>query len=383
MKRNLSKTLAIVMALALALSLAAVTAFAAVTYTPVAGGETTMVKNLVVDADATIPAISFTYTIAAGTPVAATDENGMEIIAGPNPEAVVITPASFPSGNDANAGVPVDYADQSATGKKYDTANAKFDFSGVSFPAPGVYRYVVNEVDGGAPGVTYDTSARYLDVFVTANDSDELAVSAYVLRKVASSFVLATEGENAGKYVYDQDPDVKTDGYTNEVVSHDLEFSKAITGNQADKTKKFTFTLVLTDVNPGTYTVEIVGNDVVTDSATQTASTLVVPDGETGGTYTFSLTDGDSVKIYGLPEGYGYTLTEEAQDYTSTEKLDGYQDETSGTDVAADVKTGYTNTRNGIIPTGVIITVAPFVIGILVFGAIILYMVSKRRRAEY
>jgi hypothetical protein len=44
---------------------------------------------------------------------------------------------------------------------------------------------------------------------------------------------------------------------------------------------------------------------------------------------------------------------------------------------------GYTNTRNGVIPTGVIITVAPFVIGILVFGAIILYMINRRKRAEY
>jgi hypothetical protein len=51
--------------------------------------------------------------------------------------------------------------------------------------------------------------------------------------------------------------------------------------------------------------------------------------------------------------------------------------------IAPLTKVGFTNTRTGVIPTGVIITVAPFAIGILVFGAIMLYVVNRRRRAVY
>ena len=40
----------------------------------------------------------------------------------------------------------------------------------------------------------------------------------------------------------------------------------------------------------------------------------------------------------------------------------------------------FTNTRNGIIPTGIILTIAPFAIGLLVFGAVVVFLVAKKRR---
>ena len=43
----------------------------------------------------------------------------------------------------------------------------------------------------------------------------------------------------------------------------------------------------------------------------------------------------------------------------------------------------FTNTRTGIIPTGILLTIAPFAIGILVFGAIIIFIVIKRKRRPY
>jgi hypothetical protein len=47
------------------------------------------------------------------------------------------------------------------------------------------------------------------------------------------------------------------------------------------------------------------------------------------------------------------------------------------------IKTGYTNDRTGIIPTGVLLTIAPFAIGILLFGALIIFFIAKRRRNNY
>ena len=55
----------------------------------------------------------------------------------------------------------------------------------------------------------------------------------------------------------------------------------------------------------------------------------------------------------------------------------------TGTNVSTDIKTGFTNTREGIIPTGVIMTIAPFAIGICGFGAIIIFIISRRKRRNY
>ena len=73
MKRKLSTALVMLLAFVLLLGTTAITASAAeTTYQPI-GGSTSFVKNLVVDADANIPNISFTYSIRRGTAIPATD----------------------------------------------------------------------------------------------------------------------------------------------------------------------------------------------------------------------------------------------------------------------------------------------------------------------
>ena len=49
----------------------------------------------------------------------------------------------------------------------------------------------------------------------------------------------------------------------------------------------------------------------------------------------------------------------------------------------SDHTVAFTNTRNGIIPTGVIMTVAPFAIGICLFGAVIIFIICRRKRNRY
>lgn len=388
MKRNISKILAIVMTLALVMSFAAVSA-SAVTYTAAAGDDSfSFPKNLVVDSTAQIPNVEFTFTIEPGTAVPGGAGNALEILAGPTTAtAPTISSAQFTSGMTTTAGTPTDDTD---TTKKFAVDDVVVDFTGISFTAPGVYRYVVTEEANNYNGITNDANAtRYLDVFVFPSDEDAtvLEISTISLRTVATNFERVYDQE-AGiyKYQYVSTPDVKTSEYTNTLETVDLEFAKAIDGNQADKNKKFTFTLEIEDANPGDYTVEIVGENVVDENSNVTANngayTITVGSDGTC-TAIFYLTDGESVKVNDLNVGYSYTVTEDAEDYESTDGLAGYLDATSDTDVEDDVKTGYTNTREGAIPTGVIITIAPFVIGILVLGAVMLFMVSRRRRAAY
>ncbi len=80
MKRKFATFMVMLLAFALLISTTAITVSAeTTTYAPI-GGSTTLVKNLVVDSDANIPNLTFTYSIKRGTAVAATSST-IEIIA--------------------------------------------------------------------------------------------------------------------------------------------------------------------------------------------------------------------------------------------------------------------------------------------------------------
>ena len=49
----------------------------------------------------------------------------------------------------------------------------------------------------------------------------------------------------------------------------------------------------------------------------------------------------------------------------------------------SDHSVAFTNTRNGIIPTGIIMTIAPFAIGICVFGAVFIFIICRKKRRSY
>ena len=371
MKTRFSKLMAIVMVFALIVAFAAIPASAATTYTPI-GGTTTFVKNLVVDEDANIPDITFAYTITRGTAAAATSST-IEILA--SDVTASIGNAAFSNTDTTNtiAGLPTDAQGSTTAGKKYAQKSVTVTFPANSFTKPGVYRYVIAETDGGKPGVTYDTNPRYLDVFVVADpDTNVLSVNKYILRNVATT--IGTDGE------YTSQPDTKSSSFTNEVTQYDFDFSKTIAGNQGDKNKRFTFTLNITNAIPGTYKVE--ATDVTGNPTTITIGS--------DGTYTgtFDLTNGSGFKVLGLNAGAICTVSEDAQDYTASYVVDNGNTVTgnnSGQITLADANhsVAFTNTRNGIIPTGVLLTVAPFAIGLLLFGALAIFFIArKKKRAE-
>ena len=413
MKRNISKALAILMTLALIMTLAAVSAFA---YTAIPGGTTDanlFKKYLTVDADAQIPNASFEFAINAGTAVPGGSDNALEILAGPVVEsngeitAPTVAPATFQSGMRTTTGLPTDpdHDNPTTTDKKFAESGIVFDFTGVTFSAPGVYRYVVTEKATDFEGVTIDNGTRYLDVFVFPSESDPtvLEVTNYSLRDAATSFERVEDPDHPGEYLYQYvtDPGKKTDGFYNELETVDLQFSKKIEGNQADMTKRFAYTLELSDVNPGTYTLtfsgsnaaDIIGDNTTVVPGTDGVYTIEIPatgDNARSYTGTFYLTNGDVVTVNKLNTGYNYKVTEEAEDYQPTEGVDNdgtdndFLDPYQGTSITAPItKTGWTNTREGAIPTGVILTIAPFAIGLLLFGAVMMFMISRRRRATY
>ena len=372
MKRKITTMMVMLLAFALLIGTTAITASAeTTTYTPI-GGSAAFIKNLVVDSDANIPSISFKYTSRRGTPQDATATT-IEILAATTGGEV--SDAVFSNDDTASAipGVPTDDRSHPTPGKKYAQKSVTVNFPVGTFTKPGVYRFVINETNNNLPGVTYDSNpTRYLDVFVVANANNVLSVNGYVLRDAATD--IGTNGE------YVEDPGVKSTGYTNSLTQYDFDFSKTIAGNQGDKNKRFNFTLTIADANPGTY-------PVITNYVTGNPTSITVGANGTA-TGEYSLTDGSTVQVIGLNQGAVCTVTEDPDDYTATHSLDGAAAVTGAGSGAISMdnsnhSVAFTNKRTGIIPTGVIMTIAPFAIGICVFGAIIIFIICRRKRRNY
>ena len=433
-KRNF---LAVLASCAVLASMFPVTANAANTYTAVTGSTTAFDKYLVMDENANVPNVSFEYTVTAGTAQSFDAGNQtIAVYAGPTPEKITFKgdvvedtvtddqkfEIAFAQGDDVQAtAAETDYVKNLDAGEKYAKKTATLDFSAVEFDEPGIYRYIITETNNGAQAVVYDADlTRVLDVYVENDEvnGDVLKVSKYILHatdetvtvdnttygsdgSVISGATTQTEGVDTSDY--------KSQGFTNEYTTHVLTFGKEVKGNQGSKDKYFAFTLKIEDAVAGTkYNVVLDKADAKsgTTSATKAeyqdknnVSEIVVPAGETGVTTTFYLQDGQYITVQGLAKDTKYTLSEDSEDYASAEKIaetdstfdkngDGEYDElidaVSGIVESADIYTGFTNTREGVIPTGVILSVAaPVVIGLAVLGGIVfLFIRNKKRDAE-
>ncbi len=372
MKRKISLLMVMLLVFTVIISTAAVSVSAETTYTPI-GGSTTFVKNLVVDADANVPSITFAFSIRRSTPTAASAST-IEILEAP--VSGTVGTAAFSNADTANTipGLPTDTDPTNPTeGKKYAQKSVTVTFPDGSFIKPGVYRYEITETNGGQPGVTLDTNAvRYLDVFVVADENNNLSVNSFALRDSAST--IGTDG------AYTTDPGQKSAGYTNTMTQYDFSFDKTIAGNQGDKNKRFTFTLNISNALPGTYPV------VATDVTGNPTSITISSNGTDSAEY--QLTNGSSIQIIGLNADAVCSVSEVAGDYTASHSLDGgatVSGSSSGDITLANSNhsVAFTNTRNGIIPTGVIVTVAPFAAGLLIFGAVIIFVAVRRKRRSY
>ena len=376
---------------------------------------TTFDKYLVMDEQAEVPNASFTYAVTAGT-AKAYDVAGKKfaVLAGVDADKVTMAGVGTKTAgtitykpgdetlNDANALVK----DYDNSYEKYAKKTATLDFSACRFTEPGIYRYIVTE-SGTNQAVTNDADAtRVVDVYV--NDaSDEvntagvepsrygykLKIAGYVLHSNADDAPDVSLGENhgsAGSYVA-----TKSQGFTNSYDTSDITIAKHVSGNQASRDKYFEFTVNITGAVPGTvYDVDLSNADATTKT---NAATITANEGKTNpatltvgadGTVTqkFYLAHRQRITIQGVAKGSKYEVTENAEDYKSTpadaEADADKGDAPSGTVASKDIYTGYLNTRDGVIPTGVIMTVAPFAAVTLLGGAGAVTMVMKKKKSE-
>lgn len=249
------------------------------------------------------------------------------------------------------------------------------------FPHAGEYVYTVTEIVGNADGVEYSTDTYTLRVYVKNGDNG-LEIRNMTAEKGTSD---GTEGNKVSEMKF-------TNTYRKDA---SLEITKVTTGDLADKTKDFKFTITITpsktEKNPDSYTGKIGEEEVSVKANTET---------------TFWLHDGETLRFDSLPAGTRYVVTEAG-------KEDGYKPSVTvmenGTTTVTDKKASsdaegissadtqetnlvgedtnkvtFTNTYKEVPLTGIFMNNLPFVIviGIAVLALGALAILKKQRSAR-
>ena len=383
---------------------------------------TTFDKFLVMDKQANVPNATFTYTVTAGNAKAySVADKKFQVLAGVDADKITMAGVGGTAeaaaaantivfrqgdGSDTHDTTKDEYVKDLVAGKKYAMKTGTLGFSKVQFTEPGVYRYIITE-DGTNQGITNDADlTRVLDVYVNDASADvdgtftkKLTIAGYVLHSNVDDEPDVSAGENfgsTGAYT-----DKKSQGFTNSYDTSDLTLRKQVTGNQASRDKYFEFTLNIAAAQPNTkYDVVIDDADATSKAnaatidanAGQTNVTSITTDGAGKATQKFYLQHGQQVTVQGLAKDTTYTVTENTEDYKSTAntkdtpvvdtKADTEAAPVDGTIVSTDLTTGFLNTRDGVIPTGVIMAVAPFAVVTLLGGAGVVTMMMKKNKKK-
>lgn len=209
---------------------------------------------------------------------------------------------------------------------------------------PGTYYYIIKETPNATDGMTYSSAAKKLAVQVYADNT----ITYYVVEN----------GENNAK---------DNAEFVNAYSAHKLTVKKTVSGSQADKNESFDIHVTINGAPGETYETNMNG---VTLTSGQEA-TISLKGGESIEIYNLSPTDTyvvDEDNRYAGTEGEGYTVTGEVTDATAIGN--------------ADANVTINNHRDASTPTGVIMTIAPYALMVVVAGAFAVVFLTRRNRAE-
>ena len=367
-------------------------------------------KYLVVKKGVFVPNVTFRYTLAPGQAVEATADTH-EIFPGPAGAVFASSGkkyafASFtPSDTvtpeaDAPDGSTVRFATSDTSDEEYAEKTLTVDLSGVTFPAAGIYRYVVTEEDSGLAGITQDSdNKRYIDVFVHKSDQtdDEEYVAGSAVIRLNDG---APDADGKARAA------VKSSGFTNRYDTNNIGFSKSVTGNQASFNQYFKFTVKLTGnkkVDESNTLVKVSGEfdeEPAENMATRYDGDVMAA-ANAGLEYVtladlrngrdFYIKHGQSVELTGIPDGMGYEVSEEKLDYTPSVAVTG---DSNGTveegramdgSLTEDTTLAFTNARNGIIPSTGISAAFALPLAVMaggIAGIVLLYVRRIKKKAR-
>lgn len=336
-KKKLGRISAMVAASAMMMSLFGMNVSAAESMTSV-----DVTKTVTTDGNTYAPNTTFNFSVATA---GAGEYDGNVVYAGVEGGLTAESGATFSPSGDAPAA-------------SYE-AKGSLDVDVSVFEKPGVYHYTVTEAAGTYSGITYDNSSYDVYVYVYVDENNEMYVGDVVSVKNGTKTGLAFTND------YGKD----NDG------THDLKVTKTIQGNQAVIDKKFDFTVQINGTAGEWYKV------VVKENSTAAGTESKIVSGAAAVTY--QITNGGSIQIYGLSDDDTYTVVETAANE------DGYKTTIDGSATTDGKATGvvtkdgtvisYVNAKNAVTPTGVIMTVAPYVLIVAAAGVLAVLFLRRRR----
>ena len=334
--------------------------------TPVAEANIKIKKTINKPADIYMPSATFEFTV--------TDSVDENVETG----AVVLTDdeiASSPAATDLGK-TSVTIAD--------DPINVKVDAS--KFKQPGEYTFVISEAEG-----SYETGLDW--------EAQDLILKVVIIRDEADNTMKVY-----GYSLYSQtNPSSKLDAFTNdymkgssgEDITNTFELSKKVEGNfatSADKTTKhFIFNVKIDNEQLGTtakwYKVEVSHADDCGDNGENDVSYIQANSAEAT---PIKLADGEKVVIYGLTGNETISVNENDYSVDGFKKVEYQLDKgvaVEGSRVndisgSADHTLAFTNTKDAVSPTGIALTVAPYIIMVAAAaGVAVLFL--RRRNNEF
>lgn len=218
-----------------------------------------------------------------------------------------------------------------------------------SYEKVGVYTYTLKEVNNNNAGVSYFANDITLVVTVVNGENGTLRIAG-----------VHTQGIGEGTE--------KSDTFVNTYSAGTLNVSKEVQGNLGDKSKYFEFKVTLTGEEGKTY-----AESFTVSGGSNEANPKTIKIGEET---TFLLKHDETISIANIPYKVSYTVTETAvEGYETTKTGD------SGTINAAAQTAAFTNTKNGSVDTGISLDSLPYILMLVVVGAAIV-VVSTRKKGE-
>ncbi len=233
---------------------------------------------------------------------------------------------------------PISQTDRESTELNIDANNYEL----------GVYKYLVTETAGNTAGVTYSTEQFYLVLTIVRDESNN--------KQFVAAFHYETlDGEKAT---------MGETGYINQYDSGSLTVTKHIAGNMADMSKTFAFTVTFDSGDKDWDT-----TSVIIDNASGDWS-------EDGLSYQIELGNSESVTFSNLPAGVTYTVSEDAQNYTSNAV---YSDDTHTISADDEDTVDVTNTLTNDIDTGISMDSLPYILMLAAAGIGMVVFFAKKR----
>ncbi len=216
---------------------------------------------------------------------------------------------------------------------------------------PGIYYFTISEVAGNVEGVSYTGGSKRLAVYVYGDGTKT-------------------------KYMFvNEDGSAKVDGtFVNSYVNTaNLTIGKTVTGKFGNKNKEFDFTLKINGVKQANKTY-----DKVDSSGSKTGTVTTDENGK------FKLKHGEKIVVPNLQAKDTYEVKEDNYSgYTTTVAGSDSSDMKHATQLtSADKSVEFTNNADANPATGVIMTIAPYALMVVLAGAFAVVFLTRRNRAE-